>query len=153
MTIEEIASSLIKCFKRKNFVYIVGNGGSAMDASHFCGELVNKCFSKKVRKALPMLSLCTDMAVISSIANDSSYADIFSRQLEAFGRNGDILLTLSTSGTSKNIIKAQEKARELGMEVIVFPTNKETSLITPYTQEIHQNMIHEISKIVEEAFT
>lgn len=146
----QIAQTIIEAFKRGNFCFVIGNGGSASQANHFAGEMVNRFFHD--RQALPMLSLCADNAVLTSIANDYSFNDVFSRQIEAFGRDGDVLITLSTSGKSKNISKAIKKAHELGITVISFPTNAELQLTTPLAQQEHLNMIHEISEIVEKAY-
>lgn len=150
MNNEKIAKKLIACFKRGNFCFVIGNGGSASEANHFAGEMVNRFFHD--RRALPMLSLCADNAVMTSIANDYGFENIFSRQLEAFGRKGDVLITLSTSGGSANIQKANEMAQKLGIEIISFPTNHETKMDTPHTQGVHLDMLHDISKLVEEAF-
>lgn len=150
MTKEAIVTILLRCFGQGNKLLVCGNGGSAAMSQHFVGELVNKFF--KIRKALPAISLCADITTITAIANDFGFENIFSRQIEAIGEKGDILLTMSTSGTSVNILKAIEQAKKLEMEIIQFPTNKELNLLTPQTQEKHLQMLHEISKEVEAHF-
>ena len=143
----QIANKLIRCFKKGNKVLICGNGGSAAEASHFAGELM--CKYKMERPALPAITL-NDPAVVSAISNDYGYTFVFRRQIEALGKAGDLLITLTCSGLSPNILWAEEKARELGMTVIRFPTNKETGLDTAGSQELHLKMIHRISGAVEE---
>lgn len=146
MSPEALAKILVKAFKRGNKVLICGNGGSATMSSHFAGELVGKY--KKERPPLPAIAL-NDLAVITAISNDYGYFQIFRRQVEALGKKGDILITLSTSGKSANILWAQQKAEEIGMEVIAFPTNKETGLDTAGTQEEHLKLLHKVSELVE----
>lgn len=147
---KQIANEIINCYLIAGTVFVIGNGGSASMSNHFAGEFVNKMFHK--RKALSMISLCSDIAVITAIANDSDFKYIFSRQLEALAKSGDILITLSTSGKSANILEAIKTAKRLNMRIISFPTNKETGKNTPKTQEIHLKMIHKISELVENKF-
>lgn len=153
MDSHEIASEIIKCFKNGNKLLVCGNGGSASMSDHFVGEFVGKF--EKERRALPAISLSSNCAVISAIGNDYDFSLIFSRQVEALGKKGDILITLSTSGESKNIHKASEVANTVRMLVIPFPTKHDPSyagLSTADIQEIHLEMIHNISRIVEGAF-
>jgi len=98
-------------------VLLCGNGGSSTDAQHIAGELVNK-FSRAKRRALPALALSTDGGVITSIANDTGFENIFARQVEAFGAPNDVLIAITTSGTSANIIAAVERARAQELKVI-----------------------------------
>ena len=116
-------------------------------ASHFAGELVGKF--KKERLPLPAIAL-NDLAIITAIANDYGYFQVFRRQVEAHGKKGDILITLSTSGNSANILWAENKAKELGMVVVTFPTNRETGKDTAGTQEEHLKLIHQVCSIIEE---
>jgi D-sedoheptulose 7-phosphate isomerase len=148
-TIEEIAARIIKCFKSSHKLFIVGNGGSAAEASHFATELL--CKFKKERKPLPAITL-NDPAITSAIGNDFGFQYIFSRQIEALGNKGDIILSLSTSGTSPNILEAHKAAKKLGMEIIKFPTNKNLTSETDLTQEEHLSSIHLIAELVERAF-
>lgn len=93
-----------------------GNGGSAGDAQHFSSEMLNRF--EMERKGLPAIALTTDTSTLTSIANDYSYERVFARQIEALGRNGDMLLGISTSGNSTNVNRAIETAHEYGMKVI-----------------------------------
>ena len=99
-------------------ILFCGNGGSAADSQHLTAELVGQ-FLKKRRKAIPAISLTTNTSTITSIANDTTYDLIFSRQVEAIGVKGDVLFCISTSGKSKNIIKAIQKAKQLNLKVIL----------------------------------
>jgi len=108
----------IACFERGGKVLICGNGGSAAEAQHFAAELVNKLCV--YRRALPAVSLGTDSATLTSIGNDLDFDHIFARQVEAFGRPGDMLWALSTSGRSPNVIKACETAKAMGMKILCF---------------------------------
>ena len=113
--IEKAATLMADALKNGGKILSCGNGGSMCDAMHFAEELSGRY--RENRKALAALSL-SDSAHISCVANDYGYDYIFSRGVEAFGREGDVLLALSTSGNSKNVLLAAEAARELGMNVI-----------------------------------
>lgn len=104
-----------QCFRSGHKLLICGNGGSAADAQHLAAEFISTLSTKFERKALPALALTTDTSTITSRGNDYGFDEIFSRQVEAFGVRGDILLSISTSGGSKNCIRAMEAAKELGM--------------------------------------
>ena len=140
------AGDIIQCFQRGNKILVCGNGGSAEMSSHFVGELVSK-FEKEGR-ALPAISLTDNSAVITAIANDYSFDDIFSRQIEAIGKSGDILFILSTTGKSKNCIKAENIARDMFLQIRMFPI-KSGGQSTAYVQEKHLRIIHEICREVE----
>lgn len=99
-------------------VYVCGNGGSASQAQHFAAELVVR-FRPVARRALPALSLVGDVATLTAIANDFGYDQIFARQVEAYGRPGDLLICLSTSGRSPNVIRAADAAEVAGVTVAV----------------------------------
>lgn len=146
----EIAQKIVTAFKFGYFVYVCGCGGSAAEAQHFASELMGK-FEKK-RRALPAIALTTDTSALTAIGNDYGFEYVFSRQIEALGRHGDILITLSTSGTSPAIIKAQETALKTGMTVIPFPTNFQLNKSTAETQEEHLRLIHAICREVEGKF-
>src|SRR5919202_1161056 len=98
-------------------VLLCGNGGSSTDAQHVAGEFVNQ-FGKQKRRALPALALSTDGGVLTSVANDTGFENVFARQVEAFGERGDVLIAISTSGASANVVRACEAARERDMKVI-----------------------------------
>jgi D-sedoheptulose 7-phosphate isomerase len=111
------ASMIAASFGAGGRVLLCGNGGSSTDAQHVAGEFVNQ-FGKVKRRALPALALSTDGGVLSSIANDTGFENVFARQVEAFGERGDVLIAISTSGTSLNIVRACEAARERELKVI-----------------------------------
>ena len=152
MNEREIAKQIIDCFRKGNKLLICGCGGSAAQAQHLASELVG--YFKRERKGLPAIALTTDTSIITSIGNDVSFDFIFSRQVEALGKKGDVLLTISTSGKSSNIIMAQLKAEEMGMKVIKLPYNIKTerSHKTPVIQEKQLKMIHQICEIIDKAF-
>jgi len=144
-------------------VYICGNGGSAADAQHIAAEFVGK-FERR-RRALPAVALTTDTSVITSIANDDGYQNIFERQTEALVADGDIFWALSTSGTSENVLAAAKLAKHKGASILAFTGKKDTELekladiclcanstSTARSQEIHQLAYHIICKLVEENF-
>lgn len=106
--------------QKGNTVLFCGNGGSSCDASHIAAELVVRYKSGNERKALPALSLSADSAVLTACGNDYGYEEIFSRQVAAFGKKGDLLVGISTSGNSKNVIAAIEKAKSLSLKTIGF---------------------------------
>jgi D-sedoheptulose 7-phosphate isomerase len=111
------ARVLAESFRAGGKLLLCGNGGSAADAQHIAGEFVNQ-FLRQDRKALPALALSTDGGVLTCIANDTGFERIFARQVEAFGVRGDVLLAISTSGNSPNVVAAVEEARECEMKVI-----------------------------------
>jgi D-sedoheptulose 7-phosphate isomerase len=117
-TIEELVSCLCSCFQRGNKLLLCGNGGSAADAQHIAAEFVNRlCFD---RPALPALSLATDTSILTCIANDASYDQVFARQVNALGKSGDVLVGISTSGRSPNVLAALAAAREGGLSTVGF---------------------------------
>lgn len=146
ITPEEIADKIIACVRNGGKILICGNGGSAAEAHHWVGEFLGKY--KLEGKPIPAISLL-DVSTITSIANDYSYDFIFSRQVEALGKKSDILITLSTSGVSDNIIRAQNEAERKEMMLVVMPTNYELEASTDKTQEIHLQMIHQVMELVE----
>lgn len=134
-----IAKQLLKCFKRENKALVFGNGGSAQQANHFAAELIHE--------GLPMIALTADISVITSIANDFSYKEIFARQIIALGKAGDVVIGFSTSGKSENVLYGYKWARKLDMEVIDFP-RKGTS--TPRIQEYQLKLLHNIWEYIRE---
>jgi D-sedoheptulose 7-phosphate isomerase len=163
-TIIATAELILKALKQDGCLYICGNGGSAADAQHIASELVGKL--EQERKSLPAVALTTDTSIITSIANDYGYEAVFSKQIEALVKKGDVLLAISTSGTSKNIIAAAELAKKKGAAVLAF-TGKSNSKLeqisdicfctnnesTARSQEIHQLGFHIICGLVEDSFT
>lgn len=112
-SIEDLAQVFIQAYKNGNKSLIAGNGGSAADAQHIAGELVSRFYFD--RPALPSIALTTDTSILTAIGNDYGYEQLFVRQLQAHAQKGDIFLAISTSGNSKNIIKAIEWCKENGV--------------------------------------
>jgi len=159
-SIEESAALLIDAFEGGNSVFSCGNGGSMSDAIHFAEELSGRY--RGDRKALPASSI-SDVGHISCVANDYGYQAVFSRYVEAHGKPGDVLLTISTSGSSANVLEAALAAKELGVRVIALTGNPEAKLAnhadihicTPAgqyadrVQELHIKVIHILIELVE----
>lgn len=115
-TLLQAAGALTECITRRHRIFIFGNGGSAADAQHLAAEFVNRF--RIERTPLPAMALTTDTSVLTSIANDYSFEDVFSKQIAALGTNGDLAWGISTSGQSKNVVKALEAARGLGITTL-----------------------------------
>lgn len=159
--IVEATKIIQKSFKSGGKILIFGNGGSAADAQHIASEFVNRFI--KNRKALSAIALTTDTSILTSIGNDSSFDSVFSRQIEALGRKGDVAWAISTSGKSKNIVSALELAKSSGLKTILL-TGPEFGKIgdsvdclikipsksTPRIQELHITVAHIILELVEE---
>ena len=109
------------CLSAGGKILACGNGGSAADAQHFAAELVNRF--ERERAPLAGLALTTDSSTLTAIANDYSYEQVFEKQLRALGRSGDVLLAISTSGNSRNVIAAMRAARELGLRTVALTGN------------------------------
>ena len=114
--IQHAAAMIVEAFKANGKLLVFGNGGSAADAQHIAGELVNRFLQK--RRGLPAMALTTDGGGLTCIANDTGFENVFARQIEALGTKGDVCLAISTSGTSSNIVRACEQAREQGIKAI-----------------------------------
>jgi len=112
----ELGVLIAYSLKSRSTLFWCGNGGSAADSQHLAAELVGRF--KKDRRALRSVALTTDTSVLTCVANDYSYEDIFSRQLEALARDGDVLVAISTSGNSENVLRALRVAKELGLKTI-----------------------------------
>ena len=147
---DRFSKDIIDCFERGNKILVIGNGGSAAEAQHFSSELVGHF--EIPRKALPAIALTTDSSILTSVANDDGYIDVFSRQIEALGKEGDILFVLSTSGKSKNCIRAEIEAYGKGILIRHFPvkTDKQT---TASMQEKHLHLIHEICRKIDSYYS
>ena len=124
--IEDASTLMISSLKKGGKIIFCGNGGSAADSQHLSAELVGRYI--KDRKPIASIALTTDTSVITAISNDFSFEEIFSRQIEANGKQDDILYAISTSGNSKNIIKAIEKAKEMGIKTIGVTGSKESKM-------------------------
>ncbi len=116
--IERSSKILVNALKNNKKILLCGNGGSAADAQHIAAELIIRFRSSNERSALPAISLSTDTSVLTACGNDYGFEFIFSRQIEGIGNEGDVLVAISTSGNSLNIIKAIEKAFEKKLKII-----------------------------------
>ena len=157
----EVARAIANAFNDGKKLILFGNGGSATDASHIAAEFVNRF--KKERPGLPAIALNTDMAVITSIANDYDFSEIFAKQLKSLADSGDIVIAISTSGNSPNVIKAMDVAKKKRLTTIAFTGLKGDRLAskatysfivpsdsTPRIQETHITLGHVICQMVEE---
>lgn len=159
--IAEVSKLIADAFNDGKKIILFGNGGSACDASHIAAEFVNRF--KRERPGLPAIALNTDMAVLTSIANDYDYSEIFARQVKTLAETGDIVIAISTSGNSKNILKAVDISRKKGVKTIAFTGMKGDKLAgksdyafvvssddTPRIQETHITLGHVLCQMVEE---
>jgi D-sedoheptulose 7-phosphate isomerase len=154
------AETLKRTFAAGGQLLVFGNGGSALDAQHFAAELVGR-FSRE-RRALAAIALTTDTSIITSVANDYSYDKVFTRQIEALGRRGDVAWGISTSGTSRNVLDALRFAKSRGLSTIAL-TGRDGGTIGPVAdlhlnvphqvtariQEVHRTLIHAVCELVE----
>jgi D-sedoheptulose 7-phosphate isomerase len=161
--IERAAKILVGVFEAKGRVYSCGNGGSMCDAMHFAEELTGRY--RLDRPALGATAI-SDPGHMSCVGNDLGYEQVFSRYIEAHGRSGDCLVALSTSGTSKNIVRAARTARELGLKVIILSGRRspelealsDVYLCTPggqfadRVQELHIKVLHILIELIERHF-
>jgi D-sedoheptulose 7-phosphate isomerase len=160
--VAEAAELIIDSVKSGGKVLVFGNGGSAADAQHIAAELVNRL--NYDRPPIPAIALTTDTSILTSIGNDSSFDEVFERQLRALARAGDVALAISTSGNSVNVIRAAEAARPLGVKVIALAGRgggrlamlADIALVvgtdsTQRIQETHIAVAHILCEIIEEA--
>lgn len=156
-------NTIIEALQAGKPVLVCGNGGSAADAMHITCELVGRFLME--RKALNVICLAANTPVLSALANDTSYDSVFARQVEAYGRPGAILIGISTSGTSANVVCAFERARSLGMTTIAFTGDgggrlpglsdylfAVPSRSTPLIQQAHICLYHYFCQAIEQAF-
>jgi D-sedoheptulose 7-phosphate isomerase len=160
--IEIAADLIVEAFKQKKKLMICGNGGSAADSQHLAAEFVNTFSKDLLRKSLSAIALTTDTSVLTSISNDFDFTNIFARQVEAHSNLGDVLIVLTTSGSSVNCIKAVEQAKKNGIKSIAFTRTggkirevSDISILVPsnntqHIQECHMLAYHVITEIVEE---
>ncbi len=160
--LKQLALWMIETIKAGNKLLIFGNGGSAADAQHLAAEFVNRFLLD--RPPLAAIALTTDSSILTSIGNDFSFDEIFSKQIQALGRQGDLALGISTSGNSPNVIKAIETAKQLGIKTAALTGKNGGKLIaladlclnvpsqsTPAIQEAHLWVEHLLCQIVDEA--
>jgi len=161
---ETLASEIVRALRSGKKMMVCGNGGSAADSQHFAAELAGRF--EKERPGLPAIALTTDTSILTAVANDYSYDEVFSRQIQALVQPGDVVVGISTSGNSKSVLKAVEEARKrkaytaalTGMTggklkgavdcCITVPSQR-----TAHVQECHIAIIHAICACVDEAFT
>ena len=161
--IAEAATAILACLRAGGKLIVFGNGGSASDAQHMVAELVGRYAVK--RQALAAIALATNSCSLTAIANDFGFEEIFARQLEALAKPQDLVLSISTSGNSPNVLRALETAKTLGLKRIGLTGNDggklrnlvDISVIvpsssTPRIQEAHTLVIHILCGIVENAF-
>ncbi len=158
--IEYVTNMIIETYKNGKKILVFGNGGSAGDAQHLAAELVGRY--KKERKGLPAIALTTDSSILTAIANDYGYEQVFTRQIEANCQQGDMVIGITTSGNSPNVLLAFDKAKELGAKTVCFtgkgggkaPEHADICIIapsnnTPRIQETHITVIHIICELLE----
>ncbi len=161
--IAQAGQLMVQCLIDGHKILCCGNGGSAADAQHFSAEMLNRYIAE--RPNLPAIALTTDSSTITSIANDYHYDEVFSRQLKALGKAGDILLAITTSGNSRNIVKAIEAAHDRQVNVVclsgkdggdvAFILNEHDIEIrvpadaTPRIQETHGLIIHSLCDLID----
>jgi D-sedoheptulose 7-phosphate isomerase len=154
------AEAMVAALRAGGKILVCGNGGSAADAQHFAAELVGRF--ERDRPALASIALTTDTSILTAIANDSAYAKVFARQVEAIGREGDVLVGISTSGGSGNVLEALVVGRLRGMTTIAL-TGRDGGVVgasadihinvpsdsTARAQEVHRTLLHAICELVE----
>ena len=158
----KIAHVIVTALKGGHKLLLAGNGGSAGDAQHIAAEIVGRY--KKERPAYPAIALTTDTSALTAISNDYGYEQVFARQIEGLGRKGDVLLALSTSGRSPNILAALRAAHEHGLITVGFTGTKGAAMgvacnhllvapsdDTPIIQQIHLAVAHGICDEIEQA--
>ena len=153
---------IVNCLKNGGKVLICGNGGSAADSQHFAAEFVSSFSKENQRRSYPAIALTTDMSIITAYANDFSFDGIFARQIESLGKKDDVLIAITTSGTSKNCLMAVDQAKKQGLKTLAFTkldseiTKKVDLSIqvpsndTQHIQECHLISYHIIAGLVEE---
>jgi D-sedoheptulose 7-phosphate isomerase len=159
--IVEVVQIIAQAFREGKKLLLFGNGGSATDASHIAAEFVNRFLME--RPPLPAVALNTDVAVLTSISNDYDYSQVFSKQLSALGHEGDVVIGISTSGNSGNVIKAIEVAKKNGMKTVILTGGTGGKLAnmadftfivptkhTPRIQETHITLGHTICELVDQ---
>ena len=158
--LEKMAQAVIQALKSGNKLLFCGNGGSASDAQHVSAEFVGRF--EKNRISLPSIALTSDVAALTAIGNDFGFDKIFSRQIEGLGRKGDILIVLSTSGRSPNILEAITQAKQQGILTLGF-TGKDGGIMkdavdicfiaksnkTAHIQEAYMTALHAVCEVVE----
>ena len=164
LDIEKAIAIIVNCLKNGNKIILFGNGGSAADAQHIASEFVGRF--QKERKSYPAISLTSDSSILTSLSNDYSFDSIFSRQCESLVNLNDVVIAISTSGNSKNIVKGLETAKERGAKIISLLGNSGgviknysdltiivDSDVTAHIQEVHRVIYHTICNFVEKSLS
>lgn len=162
--IEAAGEQMVQCLLAEGKIFSCGNGGSAGDAQHFAGEML--CRFETERPSLPAIALTTDTSTLTAIANDYHYDEVFSRQIRALGQPGDVLLAISTSGNSQNILQAIEAAHDRRMTVIALTGHEGGEMVsllhsedtalcvpsqsTPRIQEVHLLVLHCLCDFIDQ---
>jgi D-sedoheptulose 7-phosphate isomerase len=157
------AGLIVDCLLREGKILVCGNGGSAADAQHFAAEMLNRF--EVERPGLPAIALTTDSSTLTSISNDYQFAEVFSRQVRALGRSGDVLLAISTSGNSANVVQALEVAHGRDMAVVALTgrnggriadmmRDTDVEIRVPGTstariQEVHIMVLHALCDLID----
>jgi len=158
----QVSGLLTDTFKKNGKVFLCGNGGSAADCQHWAAEMTRRFFEE--RRALGFISLTTNTSEITGIGNDYSFNMIFSRQVEGLGKKGDVLICISTSGKSKNVLCAAETAKKMGLKVVSLTGKTPNPMTakadveipvpseqTPRIQEAHCLIMHLLCYLVEDS--
>jgi len=154
------AESMVAALRGGGKILVCGNGGSASDAQHFAAELVGRF--ERERRAIASVALTTDTSILTAIANDYAYTRVFARQIEAIGRAGDVLLGISTSGGSANVVEALAAAKAGGLTTVAL-TGRDGGLLgaaadihinvpspsTARVQEVHRTLLHAMCELIE----
>ena len=161
---QDLLKELIKTLKNGNKIIVAGNGGSASDAQHFAAELVGRF--EKERKALPAIDITSNSSSITAISNDYEFEQVFSRQLSAFGKKGDLFIVITTSGDSNNIFSAVKKAQSMGIKSCgllgkkggVVLNELDIAIVVPHSktariQEAHLFILHNLCGEIDDYFT
>lgn len=161
-TMVEAAAAIAGAFRMGGKLLLCGNGGSAADCQHMAAEFVSRLTRERERPALPAIALTTDTSFLTAFANDCGYEGVFARQVQALGRPGDVLIGISTSGNSPNVVRAIQAAIETGMQTIALTGDSGIlagmahfgiavpSSSTQYVQESHLAIEHLLCHLVEE---
>ncbi len=157
---EKCAKLLCNALRNGNKILIMGNGGSAADAQHFAAELVGRFLMNRV--PLPAIALTTDTSILTAVANDFGYEQVFSRQVEALASSGDVVIGISTSGNSNNVLNALTVATKLNCKTVAMLGNDGGTIApqvdlaltvkvneTPHIQEAHLTLIHILCELIE----
>lgn len=159
--VEHAGIKIVTALNEGKTILVAGNGGSAAEAQHLAAEIVGRY--KKERRGLPSIALTTDTSILTAVANDYSFDNVFSRQVEALAREGDVLVLLSTSGNSNNLIQAAELAKKQSVTTIALlgkgggalSSKVDIAVVvpsddTPRIQELHLLLVHAFSERIDE---